>query len=383
MAVFLGLIGMNEDESEEVDPDEPLTGVRALFYDGSLPDSISMGPGITRETLLALVQTMHAASVYSEVSTVDYSGFLELRDRIVIPDQEPPLSFWSRAIAFSVTSRQAQIMLNRCAPGTWLRMRNVHNVHLQFNTLDAPSIDVDTHVVPVPPYSMDATLRARAFKVWISTVADRMNAASQNEATVAEARKAAVAAQARLTAQEGPESGNSMDAVKFALEQSHLQESFAKFESARGASETAPPRRSLVSTTGEELTTVTLMQCTPAPAKFCCRARIIGFFPQTLNKWVMNRDRFREQIVEATGDSKAVPRGMEEMRGDCTEVGDGSQEDMSLAPSVQDMLAGVRQQSMQSKHPPKEFLFSSVSLMIPLIWTSSSVGKTPNSFLGA
>ncbi len=362
VAMFLGLVGTNVNEFGNLDPDTPLAGVKALFYDGSLPDSVSLGPGVSKEMLLALVQSMHAASVYSEVSTVDYKGFLELRGRVVMPSQDAPMSFWSRPAALSVNSRQAQIMLNRCEPGTWLRMRNIHNVHQQFSSLDAPSIEIDTHVVPVPPYCLDTTLRARAFKVWISTVADRMKAASENEATVAEARRAASAAQARLAnARQGPESNDTMDVVKTAFEQSHLHESIVRYESSRGGSDLAPPRRSLVSTTGEELTTVTLVQCTPAPAKFCCRARITGFFPQALNKWVISRDHFRAQVIEATGDSNAVPRGMAEIRG-VENVGerdeDPSKEDMSLAPSVQDMLAGVRQQSMQPKHPPKEFLFS-------------------------
>ena len=365
VAVFVGLIGSDVNEFGGGDPDTPVPGVKALFYDGSLPDSIGLGPGVTRETLRALVQTMHAASVYSEVSTVDYNGFQELRDRVVMPAQDPPTSFWSRAAVLTVNSRQAQLVLNRTEPGTWLRMRNVHNVHVQFSELDAPSIDTDTHLVPVPPYSMDTTLRARAFKVWITTVADRMNAASQNEAAVAEARKAASAAQARLSS--GPESHNdAMEVVKSALNDSHLHESVAGVESIahhNSAAEMAPPRRSLVSTTGEELTTVTLVQCTPAPAKFCCRARITGFYPKSLNKWVTSRDHFREQVVEATGDSNAVPRGMEEIRGVEKEDEDGgnedpSQEDMSLAPSVQEMLSGVPQQKKQPKHPPKEFLFS-------------------------
>ncbi len=367
VAVFVGLIGSDVNEFGGGDPDIPVPGVKALFYDGSLPDSIGPGPGVTRETLKALVQTMHAASVYSEVSTVDYNGFQELRDRIVMPAQDPPTSFWSRAAILTVNSRQAQLILNRTKPGTWLRMRNVHNVHVQFSELDAPSIDTDTHLVPVPPYSMDTTLRARAFKVWITAVADRMNAASQNEAAVAEARKAASAAQARLSSKHyGPESHNdAMEVVKSVLNDSHLHQTVAGVESAHhnGAAGMAPPRRSLVSTTGEELTTVTLVQCTPAPAKFCCRARITGFYPKSLNKWVMSRDHFREQVLEATGDSNAVPRGMMEIHGLEKENENGgdedpSQEDMSLAPSLQEMLSGVRQQTKEPKLPPKEFLFS-------------------------
>lgn len=352
IAVFVGTIGAAGTGTDE----KPAEGVKAVFWDGTVPGSVGVSedddPEITSETLRAMNQAMHASAVYGETSMVEYEEFLTLKDRVVLPHDEEDLKvLYSGTASFHVSGHFTQQQFARMVPGTWVRLRNllVLSTNNRFSGLDAPSIDSETHVLAMPPYAVDPVRIAQQFKVSIGAVASAVSAQG------AQYRQASQVAAQRM--QEGDYDHAS--AVEI------VEDSIRGKERAAGEAARAPEAarsRALVSDTGEELTALTLIQGTPAPAKFCCRSKITGYYPRDLSRWVVNLSHFREEIIEATGgDTTAVPRWAD----DSIEAGGGGSSSSSSKSggegletlNVDDLLSGVSL-SAQPSHPKKAFLFS-------------------------
>ena len=244
-------------------------------------------------------------------------------------------------------------------PGTWVRLRNLHVVHGNpHSTVGAPSIESDTHCVAMPPYSLDPARIAQEFKVGVSQIAIAVNAQS------AQYRNVSAVAASRLHADSmgggARRHSEAVDIINESLKDTELDEEQAD-HNAIVAAEALP--RQKVSNTGEELTAVTLIMGTPAPAKFCCRCKIVGYYPRDLSRWVVNKSYFREQIIDATGDSGAVPSWARDKGAEEHQHEQRPESEVMNLPSVDDLLSGRDYTGMGTiqavpKTPKKAFLFS-------------------------
>lgn len=352
IAVFVGVIGPAGSGNIE----KPADGAKAVFWDGTLPGNVGVTEAetetdleITPRTLQALNQSMHSSSVYGETNMVLYEEFETLRDRVVLPAAErgAPMVY-SGVTSFHVTEHFAQLQFARMVPGTWVRMRNLSilSTNNRFTKVDAPVINSETHVISLAPYALDPMDIARTFKVKVN-----VETASAVSAQGANYRQATHAAAQRL--QEGE--------YDHAAAVEIVADSIRESEPAQGdivaRAPEAPRSRASVSDTGEELTSLTLIQGTPAPAKFCCRSKITNYYPRDLSRWVVNLSHFREQIIDATGgDTSAVPRWAADDK-QCPANGGGSSSSDAESLNVDELLSGVSL-SAQPSAPKKAFLFS-------------------------
>lgn len=112
-----------------------------------------------------------------------------------------------------------------------------------------------------------------------------------------------------------------------------------------------PARRSLFTTSaGEELTSIALLQATPAPAKFVLRAHVSSYWPQDITKFTVDANVFNAEIAAATGVEAPVLLGQKKKPAAGAAGADENSENASPL-SALDIVSG-------RVHKPREYLFS-------------------------
>ena len=277
---------------------------------------------VPRETLQAVEATVHASCIYQ--SCVELTDVETLRPRILALDKEnPPQSYMGAPVAFEVADPGSQKFFASLKPGAWLRFRALRltpGVPAGLNvppSAPIPRVAADTHVVMLPPYAHDPARIATDFRARIQEGCRLMSEQKIN---------AAAAPSAQGAGARGGGGGG-------------------------GAMPPPPARRSLFTTSaGEELTSIALLQATPAPAKFVLRAHVSSYWPQDITKFTVDANVFNAEIAAATGAEAPVLLGQKKKPAVGADGTDENSENASPL-SALDIVSG-------RVHKPREYLFS-------------------------
>ena len=296
---------------------------------GTVNDMDAAARGLS--ALSTISSAVHASTVYHDKTTVDISSIYDNAE-MVARVKNPPVSattdtenvkmlpggVFEVAVAtkgfvdwFSGKSASK----NSPLPGSWLRLRNLRlelaAAATGINGASAATrvtaiVIADTHAVVLPPYAVDCTVLATSLKVRVDHQCNVMEQA-RSHMNSKESSSSMSNGDGLMMPPVGRagqlQAGGSRSGSSAAQSQGQGQGQ----EQGQGG-----PRIAQLGTGGEKLSCLAEVFATPAPAKFCVRARIVGFWPneqlQTMDD-NDNGDDMREDDENENAERKEGEKG--------------------------------------------------------------------------